>query len=124
MNKGKKDRIIPMTSVVKDISNLRSKVVTHVDNEEYIFTRIPCVKLNEDYVSGKFKKAVRISKLSERIHFHTLRHSFASILVQKGASIYVVKELMGHSDISTTQIYSHLRKENLIDAIRLLDQVR
>ena len=87
----------------------------------YVFQKVNDVKLNQECVSKDFKKAVRKSKLSERIHFHTLRHSFASILVQKGASIYVVKELMGHSDISTTQIYSHLRKENLIDAIHLLD---
>ena len=88
---------------------------------DYVFQKFKGVKLNQACVSKDFKKAVKKSNLNERVHFHTLRHSFASNLVQKGASIYVVKELMGHDNISTTQIYSHLRKENLIDAIRLLD---
>jgi integrase/recombinase XerD len=64
--------------------------------------------LNEDYVSKKFKVAVRDSGLNDNIHFHTLRHSFASRLIQKGASVFVVKELLGQEDIKTTQIYSHL----------------
>jgi len=78
--------------------------------------------LNEDYVSKRFKRAVRSTGLNEDIHFHTLRHSFASNLIQKGASIYVVKELLGHESISTTQIYSHLQSENLSQAVSLLDE--
>ena len=62
----------------------------------------------------------RSSNLSDKIHFHTLRHSFASILVQKGVSLYVVKELLDHEDLATTQIYSHLQKQNLKDAVNLL----
>ena len=61
--------------------------------------------------------------MNERIHFHTLRHSFASNLVQAGVSLYIVKEILGHEDLSTTQIYSHLQKENLISAVKVLDQV-
>jgi len=119
--KSKRERIIPINKRL--LSELNRKYQKEILNTgtAYVFQKVNDVKLNQECVSKDFKKAVRKSKLSERIHFHTLRHSFASILVQKGASIYVVKELMGHSDISTTQIYSHLRKENLIDAIHLLD---
>ncbi len=78
------------------------------------------IKLNEDYASKHFKKAVRDSGLNDNIHFHTLRHSFASRLIQKGASVFVVKELLGHEDIKTTQIYSHLKTENLAEAVNLL----
>ncbi len=66
------------------------------------------------------KKAVRESGLNDNIHFHTLRHSFASRLIQKGVSVFVVKELLGHEDIKTTQIYSHLKTENLSEAVNLL----
>jgi len=121
MNKGKKDRIIPMTSTVDDIIKRRSRTITNTDDGEYIFTRIPYVKLNENYVSKKFKKAVRGANLNDKIHFHSLRHSFASNLVQNGVDLYVVKELLGHEDVRTTQIYSHLQSENLFNAIKLLD---
>jgi len=119
--KSRRERIIPISE--KLFSKLFKKYQKGImdDSTNYVFQKLKGVKLNQECVSKDFKKAVRKSKLDERIHFHTLRHSFASSLVQKGASIYVVKELMGHGNITTTQIYSHLRKENLIDAIRLLD---
>ncbi|MBE2189464.1 MAG: tyrosine-type recombinase/integrase, partial [Candidatus Kapabacteria bacterium] len=47
------------------------------------------------------------------MHFHSLRHSFASNLVQKGVPLYTIKELLGHSSISTTEIYSHLNMDTL-----------
>ena len=89
-------------------------------NNDYIFYRIRGIKLNEDYVRKNFKAAVRDAGLNDNIHFHTLRHSFASRLIQKGASLFVVKELLGHEDMKTTQIYSHLRTDDLITAINLL----
>ncbi len=55
------------------------------------------------------------------IHFHSLRHSFASNLAQKGVSLYVIKELLGHSSITTTEIYSHLNMDSLREAVGKLD---
>lgn len=63
---------------------------------------------------------MRKSNLNDKIHSYSLRHSFASILVQRGISLYVVKELLGHKDPATTQIYSHLQQQNLRDAVNLL----
>lgn len=114
--KSKKERIIPIGPQLQTIF----KKYISVDNTNFIFTRIKGIKLNEDYVSKKFKKAIKISGLHHSIHFHTLRHSMASLLVQKGVSLYVVKELLGHESISTTQIYSHLQQDNLKKAIALL----
>ncbi|MBZ0200059.1 MAG: site-specific integrase, partial [Ignavibacteriaceae bacterium] len=86
----------------------------------FVFQKMKDFKLNENYVSKQFKKSVRAAELDDRIHFHTLRHSFASQLVQKGVSLYVIKELLGHEDLSTTQIYSHLQQSNLSAAVNLL----
>lgn len=121
VNKGKKDRVIPMVNAVKDIFLKKSKGNLNSISNEYVFTRIPGIKFNEDYISRKFKIAVRKVNLSDNIHFHTLRHSFASNLVQQGVDLYVIKELLGHEDVRTTQIYSHLQSENLFNAIKLLD---
>lgn len=118
-SKSKKERIIPISQKLQNIfikyftSNLSIK-------ENYVFTRIKNVKMREDFISKKFKKAVRKANLNDEFHFHSLRHSFASMLVQKGVSLYVVKELLGHEDLSTTQIYSHLQQDNLEKAIALL----
>lgn len=117
--KGKRDRVVPINSKLENILKRRFKYILDTD-ERYIFEKCLGVKYNADFVSKKFKKSILATGLNSDIHFHTLRHSFASNLVQRGASLYVVKELMGHSDISTTQVYSHLNKESLITAIRLL----
>jgi len=121
VTKSKKERIIPMNNCLLDLFLNRYQTSKMVSKSNYIFFRVIGVKLNEDYVSKQFKRAVRSAGLSDDIHFHTLRHSFASNLIQKGASIYVVKELLGHESISTTQIYSHLQSENLSEAVSLLD---
>ncbi len=118
--KNKKERIIPMNSTLEKLMIDRFSKTNNVDNNNYIFYRVIGIKLNEDYVSKQFKRVVREAGLTENIHFHTLRHSFASRLIQKGASVFVVKELLGHEDIKTTQIYSHLQTENLTEAINLL----
>ena len=121
ITKNKKERVIPMNNRLAELFLGRYQSSKLIDKNDYIFYRVIGVKLNEDYISKHFKKAVRAAGLSDDIHFHSLRHSFASNLIQKGASIYVVKELLGHESISTTQIYSHLQSENLSQAVGLLD---
>lgn len=118
--KNKKERIIPINSIIESLMLDRFSRKNNADNNNYIFYRVMGIKLNEDYVSKNFKVAVRDSGLNDNIHFHTLRHSFASRLIQKGVSLFVVKELLGHEDIKTTQIYSHLQTQNLEEAIGLL----
>lgn len=117
--KGKKDRVVPINSKLEKILKRRYEEGL-CSAERYVFEKCLGVKYNSDFVSKKFKESIIAAGLNNDIHFHTLRHSFASNLVQRGASLYVVKELMGHSDISTTQVYSHLNTESLISAIRLL----
>jgi len=118
--KNKKERIIPFNIILKTILLKRFSTVLSADNDNYVFTNHFGIKFHEDYISKRFKATVRLAKLDEKIHFHTLRHSFASLLVQKGVSLYVVKELLGHESLTTTQIYSHLQQQNLRDAVNLL----
>lgn len=73
--------------------------------------------LKVGYVGHRFKKFIRKAGLSEEIHFHSLRHTGATWLVQNGVSIYAVQKLLGHSNISVTQVYSHLETESLFNSI-------
>ena len=118
--KNKKDRVIPMNKKVRGIFLDISPKDKKQNENRYVFEKFENVKYNNDYISKKFKQAARKAGLDEKVHYHTLRHSFASNLVQAGASLYVIKELLGHENISTTEMYSHLQKQNLIDAIKLL----
>ena len=87
----------------------------------YVFCKSNGTRFTGDYVSRSFQLACRAAGVDKAIHFHSLRHSFASNLVQQGVSLYTIKELLGHSSITTTEIYSHLNMDALRDAIRRLD---
>jgi len=75
----------------------------------------------QDLISKKFKRYVLGVNINHLLNFHCLRHTFASRLVQNGTSLYIVQQLLNHKDFKTTQIYSHLREDNLKDAIKQLD---
>lgn len=65
-------------------------------------------RLNGQYASKKFKKYVRLVKLPDSISFHSLRHTCASWMVQRGVSLLIVQAVLGHSDVKVTQKYAHL----------------
>ena len=75
------------------------------------------------FVSKRFKIHARRVGLREDLHFHSLRHTFATWLVQEGVSIYEVQKLLGHSSISVTQIYSHLAASELHGAVNKIQVV-
>ena len=115
--KSKRSRIIPLHPA------LREELIAMKNQDkadEFLFARNG-FSLTKDYISSRFKKAVRLAKLNDKIHFHSLRHTFASRLIQSGVSLYVVSKLLGHADVKTTQIYSHLRDEDLKNAVNLLN---
>ena len=58
----------------------------------------------------------------QKFDFYSLRHTFASGLVQHGVSIYQVSKLLGHADIKTTEIYAHLRAEDLRESVEMLNE--
>ena len=89
---------------------------------EYIFSDELGIRLTPDRVTKAFKKAVRASGLPEGIHVHSCRHSFASILISGGTSLFVVSQLLGHSNAKISEIYSHLlphHKQDEVDKINI-----
>ena len=74
-------------------------------------------RLNGGSLSRRFKKYARKCGLSEGIHFHSLRRTEASWLVQSGVPLFSVQKILGHSSPIVTQIYSHLAEEHLREAV-------
>jgi len=129
MTKGRKQRYIPISNklfiLLSELVKQKGKIIgilTGKDKKNFVFTKDNGFLFSADYVSKKFKKACIAAKTGNEIHFHSLRHSFASQLVMNGVPLYTVKELLGHTSITTTEIYSHLNIDSLKDAISTLDR--
>ena len=122
VTKGRNQRFIPIGDEAFQIflKIQKSKFALKVINE-YVFCKNKGERFTGDYFSKRFKQACKSAEMDKGFHFHSLRHSFASNLVQQGISLYTIKELLGHSSISTTEIYSHLNMETLREAIMVLD---
>ncbi len=109
--KGRKDRIFNIPKfLVKDLKRQIRKQLER--NQEYLFTG-PNGKLTGRNIQKLVKKAVRDAGINKDVHPHTLRHSFATHLLENGVDIRKIQELLGHSDLSTTQIYTHISREEL-----------
>lgn len=107
--KSGKDRQVPMSKPVEKM--LREMQKTEPDLKERVF------EYNYWWFGKKFKRAVDEARLPESTTIHTLRHTFASHLVMQGVDLRSVKELLGHADISTTMVYSHLSPDHLADTV-------
>ena len=120
--KGRNQRYIPICEEVLAILSKRLPKVHKVHNEKsYVFCKPNGFPFTGDFISKMFKRTCKAAGIDKAIHFHSLRHSFASNLAQRGISLYTIKELLGHSSISTTEIYSHLNMDSLKEAIKTLD---
>jgi len=108
MAKGEKQRIVPIADVA--IKALNEYLHKRPCNSEYIFVNKNCKKLSRISAFNITKKYLNVSP-------HVLRHSFATALVLGGADLRVVQELLGHASLNTTQIYTHIQKENLKETV-------
>ncbi|MGA9408582.1 MAG: tyrosine-type recombinase/integrase [Bacteroidota bacterium] len=112
--KGGKIRLIPMNSAVRELFERLPK------NEGPIFIGERGGWKKGDFVGRSFKKAIRGCGLDPKLHFHSLRHTFASLLVKEGVSLYHVQRLLGHSSSRVTEIYAHLGTTELSGSVEKL----
>lgn len=118
ITKSKKIRTVPLNVSLIEILNRRKNQAVN----EFVFT-YKGKKIKADYLQDSFRKYIKKAEVNPRLHFHSLRHTFASWLVQSGVPIIHVSKLLGHADISTTMIYSHLSSSDLSMAVETLNQV-
>lgn len=111
-----------MTQDLNDILANRKKG----NNDELLFINSKGNQFKE--TPKTFKEIVdqtglnnNINDRRQKVVFHTLRHTYASWMVQNGIDLYTVKELMGHSTLAMTERYAHLAKENLKNAVKMFE---
>ena len=116
--KSRKNRIVPMS---EELFRLMKGRKENIRNESaFVFHNKKGKPLKEQTISQQFKKYVISAGINDKIHFHSLRHSFATHLVKKGVPLFAIQKLLGHSTSKTTEIYSHLLPQQLHREVNIL----
>ena len=122
IGKGNKERLVPVSpSVEKEIGIYNEFIRRHQNiqagNENIVFLNRRGAKLTRVMIFTIIKDLAEIAGISKNISPHTFRHSFATHMIEGGANLRAVQEMLGHESITTTEIYTHLDQRFLRDAI-------
>ncbi len=120
--KAEKERLVPVSSraveeIEKYISGYRDNLKIHKESENVLFLNRRGKKLSRVMVFTIIKNLAEKINLNKKISPHTFRHSFATHLINGGADLRAVQEMLGHESILTTEIYTHLDRDYLRDTI-------
>lgn len=116
LGKGSKQRIVPIGSsavywVTEYMQKVRFSLEKKMKSENIIFLNVRGTKLSRMGIWKIVNKYAQEAEVSHEFHPHTFRHSFATHLLEGGADLRAVQEMLGHADISTTQIYTHIDRD-------------
>jgi integrase/recombinase XerD len=122
IGKGNKERLVPVSpSVEKEIEIYSKSIRNHMKiqpgYENIIFLNRRGAQLTRVMIFTIIKNLAEISGINKTISPHTFRHSFATHLLEGGANLRAIQEMLGHESITTTEIYTHLDQRFLRDAI-------
>jgi integrase/recombinase XerD len=120
--KGNKERLVPIgAEAIRAlkiwIENVRIHIAIKKGEEDMVFLNRRGSRLSRVYIFLMIKELVELTGLKKTISPHTFRHSFATHLVEGGADLRAVQEMLGHESITTTEIYTHLDREYLKSTI-------
>ena len=120
--KGSKERWVPINPhALEMLTTYIHTVRSHIDpkphEEKFVFLNRRGSHLSRNYVFMFLKQAVADAGINKHVSPHSLRHSFATELVENGADLRAVQEMLGHESISTTEIYTHLTRDTLRNTI-------
>lgn len=123
IGKGDKERLVPVgRPAIKYINIYRQNIRVHLPvipgNEDFVFLNRRGKKLSRIMIFLIIKNAAKNAGITKNISPHTFRHSFATHLVEGGADLRAVQEMLGHESITTTEIYTHLNREYLRETLQ------
>lgn len=124
IGKGNKERLVPIGSTALQwVGYYREQTRNHqaikMGQEDYLFLNRRGSKLSRMMVFNIIREQVQKSGIQKQISPHTFRHSFATHLVEAGADLRAVQEMLGHASITTTEIYTHLDRHRLREEVLL-----
>ncbi len=121
--KGKKDRYVNLSPILLDIlrayiSNSKPRPTVYLFESEQTGTAYPTRTVQQIFSNAKSRAGIK-----KEVGMHSLRHSFATHLLEKGTDIRYIKDLLGHFDIKTTERYLHVSKKSLVNIVSPLDDL-
>lgn len=120
--KGKKERIVPFgrkaRETLEEYIRVRPRLAGKAGDEAAVFLNYRGGRLTARSVERMVRKCIRRTAVARKISPHSLRHSFASHLLGRGADLRVIQELLGHSSLATTQKYTHVDLRQLLDVYK------
>ena len=122
IGKGNKERLVPVSPTVEDeisayVEHDRADLLIKKGNEAYIFLNRRGAKLTRVMIFTIVKQLADVAGINKTISPHTFRHSFATHLIEGGANLRAIQEMLGHESITTTEIYTHLDQRYLRETI-------
>ena len=120
--KGDKERLVPIGKIaLKQIQNYfnhyRNNLKIKKGEEDIVFLNRRGSRLTREMIFTIIKNQTKTAGIKTKISPHTFRHSFATHLIEGGADLRAVQDMLGHESITTTEIYTHLDREYLRDVI-------
>ena len=122
IGKGNKQRLVPLGRMAQKhiliyLNEVRLHVPIQKGHEDFLFLNRRGKQLTRVMIFTIIKNLAELAGIRKNISPHTLRHSFATELLQRGADLRAIQDMLGHESITTTEIYTHLNKTDLLDAI-------
>lgn len=124
VGKGNKERIVPIGNQACDaiddyLSHYRAEIKPSHGYEDFLFMGKKGVELTRQMVFTLIKRSAVTAGIRKKVSPHTFRHSFATHLIEAGADLRAVQEMLGHAQITTTEIYTHLDKRYLEEQVTM-----